>query len=766
MKYFLVLFLSICLFQNGFSQKNQPWKGYFSYNDVKDISQSPTQFFAASENALFSQNLNTNELKTTNTVDGLSGQTISSIYYSPTFNKTLIGYENGLLIVVNESDGKIKKIVDIINKQLPPNLKKINHFTENEGIAYLSCDFGIVQFNLSTLLFGDTYFIGNNGDEIRVNQTAISNGFIYASCTYNGIRRANIESENLINFSEWTEINPGAWNGIAKVGNELVAMNANGNLNRFNGTNFQSFIQFPQTSIDLRANEDQLAITFSNQVKFYNAQLAPLLTINDSQLQQAVLPKFTCATVIGTKVYIGTSENGVITTPIAGANNFEYLLPDGPLRNSAFAINAATDNLWVVFGGYASNYNPYEYEFGPSALFGISKLFDKKWLNIPPSEVLGAKALSNIAINPNNPNEVYISSYFSGLLKLENDVPTTLFTPANTSPNGLENIEVANNPNDIRINNPAFDKSGNLWLTNNLVVKALKVLKANGQWQSVSLETVIPELTSYGDLLIDKNSTKWMASRRGVIGYNENSGILKVITEGSTEGNLPSPDVRTIAIDNRNQLWIGTNKGLRVLSSIDRYNSEGQMTANPIIILEEGVAQELMYQQFITAIAVDGANNKWVGTATSGVFQFSSDGQQTLQRFTIDNSPLPSNSINDIDINPITGEVFFATPQGIVVYKGISTDGSDDLKNVKVYPNPVRPGFTGTVKITGLLDNANVKITDISGNLVHEVISEGGTIEWDTTAFGKYKVASGVYMIFISAEDGIETTVKKVMIVR
>jgi streptogramin lyase len=387
-------------------------------------------------------------------------------------------------------------------------------------------------------------------------------------------------------------------------------------------------------------------------------------------------------------------------------------------------------------------------------------------LNIPPSEVLGAKALSNIAINPNNPNEVYISSYFSGLLKLENDVPTTLFTPANTSPNGLENIEVANNPNDIRINNPAFDKSGNLWLTNNLVVKALKVLKANGQWQSVSLETVIPELTSYGDLLIDKNSTKWMASRRGVIGYNENSGILKVITEGSTEGNLPSPDVRTIAIDNRNQLWIGTNKGLRVLSSIDRYNSEGQMTANPIIILEEGVAQELMYQQFITAIAVDGANNKWVGTATSGVFQFSSDGQQTLQRFTIDNSPLPSNSINDIDINPITGEVFFATPQGIVVYKGISTDGSDDLKNVKVYPNPVRPGFTGTVKITGLLDNANVKITDISGNLVHEVISEGGTIEWDTTAFGKYKVASGVYMIFISAEDGIETTVKKVMIVR
>ena len=767
MKYFFFVCCSVLLIPMGFGQNNQPWKGYFSYSDIKDISQSPTRFFAASENALFSENNNTNEIKTTNTVDGLSGQIISAIYHSPTVNRTLVGYENGLLIVINEADGTIKKVVDIINKQLPPNLKKINHFTEYEGIAYLSCDFGIVQFNLATLLFGDTYFIGFNGAEIRVNQTTVFNGFIYASCNNNGIRRANIESENLINFTEWSEINTGSWTGIAAVGNELVAMSNSGNLHRFNNTNFQPFMQFPQPSVDLRSAEERLAITFPNQVVFYNAQLAPVLTVNNSQVQQPILPKFTCATVIGTKAYIGTTDYGVLTTEINGATNFEYLLPDGPIRNNSFAIHASTENLWVVFGGYASNYNPYAYNglFAP-ALYGISKLADKQWLNIPASEVLGAKALANIAVNPQNPSEVYISSYFSGLLKLENDVPATLLTPGNTGPNGLENIEVPNNPNDIRVNNAVFDKAGNLWMTNNLVAKALKVLRANGQWQSYSLETVINGLTSFGGLRIDKNNTKWIASRQGVIGFNENGGEFKVITEGADEGNLPSPDVRTIAIDNRNQLWIGTNKGLRVLSSIDRYNSEGQLTANPIIILEEDVAQELLFEQFITAIEVDGANNKWVGTANSGVFQFSANGQETLQRFTIDNSPLPSNTINDIDINPTTGEVFFATPQGIVVYTGISTDGSENLQNVKVYPNPVRPGFAGTVKITGLLDKANVKITDISGNLVHEVISEGGTIEWDTTAFGKYRVASGVYMIFVAAQDGLETTVKKVMIVR
>ena len=106
-------------------------------------------------------------------------------------------------------------------------------------------------------------------------------------------------------------------------------------------------------------------------------------------------------------------------------------------------------------------------------------------MNIPYEKVLGAKTLSDIAINPKNNDEVYISSFFSGLLKVEKDIPTMLFTPQNTGPNGLENIEIANNPNDIRINNPVFDKAGNLWLTNNLVNKALKVLKTNGQWQSI-----------------------------------------------------------------------------------------------------------------------------------------------------------------------------------------------------------------------------------------------------------------------------------------
>ena len=194
--------------------------------------------------------------------------------------------------------------------------------------------------------------------------------------------------------------------------------------------------------------------------------------------------------------------------------------------------------------------------------------------------------------------------------------------------------------------------------------------------------------------------------------------------------------------------------------------SQDKLETNQIIILEDGIPQELLYQLYISDLVVDGANNKWIGTAGNGVYYLNDDGQKTIYHFTKDNSPLPSDFIIDIEIDERTGEVFFLTEAGMVSFKGNSTAGAENLQNVIVFPNPVRPTFNGNVSITGLMDKCNVKITDIEGNLVHEAISEGGTVMWDTTVFGKKKVASGVYVVLVASEDGIETEVKKIMIVR
>lgn len=767
MKYRLALLIALFSIQIGFSQYSQFWKGYFSYKEIKDLSQSPNVFFAAAQNALFSKNLTTNSIKTTNTIDGLSGQTITSMYHSVAFNKTIIGYENGLLMIVNDADGTMLNVVDIITNGVNQNLKKINHFMEYNGILYISCDFGIVQYNLANSGFGDTYRIGDSGAEIKVAQTAISNGVIYAATSF-GVRSASISNPNLNDYNQWTQVVSGGFSGIETFGSQVIASSNWGQQFKLNGSTFTPFTSLPLASNDLRASGNYLLIVTLTSVYVYNQNLSLLFQINSSQIP-TISAKFNCATIIDNVVYMGTSEDGIITTTIDNPTIFTFLSPDGPSRNALFAINASTKNLWAVYGGYSSDYNPYTYNFNGLNTYGYSKYNENGWQNKPYSAVLGAKALSKITVNPNNSNQVYISSFFSGLLKVENDIPTVLYNESNSSLESLVSSPPNPNYKDIRINGVAFDKSGNLWVGNGWSKNGLKKLSTQGAWSSVSIEPISQRYyeNSYGEVVVDKNGTKWMASSYdGVIAYNENGNIFKKISLGADLGNLPVVDARVVAIDNRNQLWIGTTSGLRVLSSVDRFVTDQQLTSNSIIILENGLAQELMYEQFITDIVVDGANNKWVGTADSGVFQFSSDGQQTLHRFNSSNSPLPSNTINDIDINPTTGEVFFATDKGMVSYKGTSTAASTNLNNVNVYPNPVRPEFEGTVKVSGLSNKCNVKITDIEGNLVYETISQGGTIEWDTTAFGNYKVASGVYIIFISSQEGTDTTVKKVMIIR
>jgi hypothetical protein len=744
----------------SFSQTNQLWKGYYSYKEIIDITYGNTKVVAATENALFSKNVATGDINIKNSIDGFKPETITTLYYSQNYNLTLTGNDNGLLIIAKD-DGTIINKVDIINEvPVPPNTKKINHFFEYDSKVYISTDYGITVLKLNNLEFEDTYYIGSSGEDVPVLQTTVYNGDIYAVTSPNGIKKASISNPNLIDFNQWQTIDSGYWVGIANFNNQLVGLNVNNIIYKFNGTFFQNVFSLPQAGIKFIATDNNLIVTCNNHVYVFDVLFSPIAHI--TQIPDNI-NVFTCAVTIGEDLFIGTKKNGLFQTEISNPLTFELLSPDGPEQNYIFRLKKTSKYLWAVYGGYDRTYDPNYLQQG------ISKYSNEQgWDIIPYDNLLGATSLSFITANPNNEDELYVASYHDGLLKINND-GISLFNSTNTGSDGLQNQQLVTPTYvSVRVNGPAFDKEGNVWMTNGLVDKPLKLLKTNGQWQSYDLSNVLTDIVKeqYSPLVVDKNGTKWITSFRanGLTGFNEKYNN-KAITIKGEEGDIPSVDVRCLAIDKRNQLWIGTFRGIRTLS-VDRFINETDLVANAIIIEEDGLAQELFYQQSIIDIAVDGANNKWVSIAGAGVFLISPNGQQTLYRFTKANSPLPSNNILDIEIDDVTGEVFMATDKGLISFLGVNTKPSDDLSNVYVYPNPVRPDFNGTVKISGLIDKANIKITDIEGNLVHETTSEGGTIEWDTTAFGKYKVASGVYMIFISSDDGTETKVKKVMIIR
>lgn len=759
MKKAIVLFFISQLFFA--QQNNQLWKGYFSYNEIVDVEAASNSVFAATQNAVFSKATTSSDLKIFNSINGFKPESITTIHHSQSTNKTFAGNKNGLLLVIN-SDGSISSKVDIINEvPVPSNKKKINDFYEHDGKLYVATDYGISVMDIATSEFIITYFVGTAGEETEVLQTTVLNNQIYAVTRSFGIRKGDLSNPNLYDFSQWQTFDTGFWLGIVTFNNELVAMNTDSKTYRYNGTSFQQVLNQNQAGLKIKTNGTEIIVTTQNHVFVLNQSYAVLVDITQIPDYNAI---FKAATVVSGIVYIGTEKDGLFSTSLANPTVFQSMSPNGPVRNYIFRVKKAPNYLWAVYGDYSRDYNPYGLDE-----FGISKFSnDTGWELIPYDDLFQAKSISDIVINPNNPNQIFATSYFSGLLKIENE-NIELFNNTNTGPDGLESLVVPGSPSyvDIRINSPAFDKDGNLWLTNAFVEKAIKVLRSSGQWQSYSLADVAPTASTgrYGPMAIDKNRTKWIPSLNdGLIAFNENYNN-KFIVINSTNGNLADNDVRCVAVDNRNQLWIGTFAGLRVVS-VDRFISETELNVNSIIIQEGDLAQELFYQQTILDIAVDGANRKWVSIADGGVFLVSSDGQETIYRFTKNNSPLPSDNINDIEIDGVSGEVFFATDKGMVSFLGTSTKPSDSLSDVFVYPNPVRPNFVGTVKISGLTDKANVKITDIEGNLVYETTAAGGTIEWDTKAFGKHKVASGVYMIFVASEDATDSTVKKVMIIR
>ncbi|MFD2916783.1 type IX secretion system anionic LPS delivery protein PorZ [Psychroserpens luteus] len=788
-KRIVFILLALISFKGVSQEFSTLWEGYFSYFEIKDVTKGNDKIFAASENAIFSYDVSTNEINKITTVEGLSGETITTILYSEDYDLLVVGYETGLMEIVFDNDTEILSVVDILEKEsISPVLKKINHFNESDGLLYISTDYGISVYDLNQLQFGDTYFIGDGGSQIAINQTTIFNGFIYAACGSNsGLRKANLDNDNLIDFQQWTTISIGNYVSIQAVGDNLYTIQLNKVLHQIENDNLTPLLTYPTLPKDVKSVNSNLIVTLKEDVFVYDEGFNLIQTASTNEEFDT---DFSSATIANNAIYIGTSSTGVLKTLPDTPNIYEIILPEGPSSNKAYKIEAGDGELWVTYGDYTVSFNP-----APIRFRGISILRDEEWNNIPYDSLLNASNLVDIAINPFNPDQVFISSFHRGILEMNNDEAIVLYNQENS---GLESLIVPGAPNVISIRQSAskFDRNGLMWTLSSKVDRALKSYDpSTNQWEGYSFSELIPDALDdeegFVDIEIGNGGVKWISSyNHGVIGYNtETQQIANVASE---EGNMPSTQTRAIALDSGNQLWIGTIKGLRVLYNTSNFIDDPSPSVSTVVILEDGIPTELLANQFITDIKVDGSDNKWVGTLDSGIFYFSPDGQETIYQFTTDNSPLPSNTISDISIDPQSGKVFIATDRGLVSFSSGGTKPKETLEEAYIYPNPVRPeydilGFddlnniNNGVKVSGLTENVNVKITDISGNLVAEAQSgvnkrssssnynfaiDGGTGIWNGKNLRGNVVASGVYLFLISDLDSFETKVLKLLIVR
>lgn len=754
------------------------WEGHFSYNNIKDVAKGNNKIYAASDNAIFSLDTQTNEIEELTTVDGLSGESISTIYYSEIYELLLIGYENGLMEIAFDTDDNILTIVDIIDKTtIPSTNKRINHFNAFGNVVYISTNYGISVYDLERQEFGDTYFIGNLGDQIKVNQTTIIGDYIYAACNDGGgLRKALVTSPNLIDYQNWQIVSNGSYLAVESVDAKLYALSTNRQIYLVVNDVVNSLFQYSTPPKDVRSVGSNLVVTTNNNVFVYDSNFN---IVSQVSMNNEFSTVYSSATIDSEFIYIGTKDFGVLKTPILNPITFEEIHPDGPLLNIPFSVESGVNNLWVTFGEYNLFYNPY-----PLNSRGFSHLKDGTWINTPYADIFEAKCLNTISINPFNNDQVFISSFFSGLLEINDETPSFLYNQNNS---GLESLVLPSDPAyvDIRVGPALFDANGLLWTVTSVNDRPLKSYNpSSNQWKAFDFTGVIQDRNlGFGDLVIGADDTKWIATyEHGFIGFKEDNGNILLKKVYKEEENMPTEYVTSLAIDKRNQLWIGTFRGLRVLYNTSNFFTDDDIGVDEIIILEDGIAKELLFQQHITDIEVDGSNNKWMATANSGVFYLSSDGQSTIFHFTKDNSPLPSNSVNDISLDNSNGTVYIATTKGLVSFQSGGSSPFEDLYKAFAYPNPVRPSFNivdEKVKIKDISENVNIKITDIEGNLVAEAQSrnnlrysgynleiDGGTAYWNGKNLANNIVASGVYLVMLSDLDTFETKVLKLMVVR
>jgi len=733
------------------SLKVGEWRDHLSYKSTYDVCQIGDNIYTSTDKAVFVYNTYDHSIERINTLNGLSDTGVSSIESDG--DHLIVSYENGNIDIINA--GKTFNLPDI-KRALLIGDKRINHINIIDQIAYLSCGFGIVVLDIVRREIKDTYLIGDNGTQVNILATCFAHNSLYAA-TERGIYKADINHPNLTNYAAWAKIDEHSNSKVSLISafSDVILVNLQGEtyntdtLYTFNGESWNLF-GINQSNVSIKSSATELTITRRYGVAIYDTALNQKRYLSSAEFNFAKTDFRSCLFTQNKEYWITDKFNGLLHFDQGFS---ESIQPSGPYISEVAQIKNFGNEIWVAHGDKNENWDP---TWQKSEL---SILKNDLWST---SKTLVDNGLMDIVAINQHEGYTYIASWQKGIAKLAGTEWETLFDENNSS---LQKRAIHNdwtNIGDIQ-----FDSEGNLWCTNSQTYEPISVQYSNGEWESFSLGNSVTENQNIAKMIIDKNDQKWIQLRdNGMVVFDEKRSGTKTrkLTNSESGGNLASDRIFSFTEDLDGEIWVGTDNGVSVFYD-PGYIFEGE-NASKITVTLDGHNTYLLKGQRINDIEVDGANRKWFATNNSGVIVTSENGTEEIHHFTTENSPLFSNKVIDIEFNDLSGEVFFATDKGLISFRSEATKGSSDFSDVIVFPNPVKPDYEGPITIKGLISDAVVKITDISGNLIYETIALGGQAVWDGKSFEGKKAQSGVYLIFCSDKDGNVTHVTKLLFIR
>lgn len=752
------------------------WRTHFSYNTTEQVVFADDKVYVEASGKLFSYRISDGYTQTYTTLDGLNGHTVVNLGWCSDQKTLVIVYSDGNVDFL--SDRGLINLPDFKNKSLTGDktiygLRIIGHE------AFLSTGVGLVVLDVAKKEFSENYYLGFSSVYTKcMDATVWADSILVA--TANGLFQGH-RTDNLQDVSYWKPapfVTGMQVKKVVRFGTVFFALAQNGTLYKGIPGNWQVFISDPGIS-DVSVQEDALFACSGSTTYMFDQALnrTPVESIKDQSVAWDSEAK---------KLFLASGTSGL--TVLAYKNGSyvlekDSIIPDGPPQNTAFKAFFKDAVYYATAGGRWDNRYFYEGDLlilEEDAWRGLSDLQSiKEAAGYRPQDFV------NMAIDPTDKTHFFITSWGDGMFEFRNNRFYKLHNPSNSPFRSVVPGRFC------RVDGATFDEEGNLWVLNSkhnpkgpsatylLPDSSLCILKPDGTW----FHPFYPAMKSsptWNSILFTSNGQAWMNAARERYGVFvlDNNGTVEDTSDDQSrgfdnftdqDGNVLAPYfIPCMAEDKNGTVWIGTNLGPILATGISRIFDKDYTFTRVKIPRNDGTdnADFLLNEIRINSIAVDGANRKWLGTNGNGIYLLSSDGLETIHHFTTDNSPLPSNYIWSIAINPETGEVFIGTDAGLVSYRSDATEGSMTYSDIHVFPNPVRPGYNGQITVTGLMEKTQVRITDLNGNALVSGTSLGGQFSWDGRLKNGKKAASGIYLVFCASQDGVESQACKFMIVR
>lgn len=751
------------------------FRAHVPMNKFLSVAVDDETVYAAANNGLFlldkaAMNDEEPQFSTWTKVDGLSDIDIVKIHYDRRNKVLIICYENGNIDMIR--DDRLVNIRDVKDKSMSGS-KRLESCRTFGDLAYFVYPFGIVMIDLNELVITDTWFTKRDNRQVAPTDVAVWNQKCYVS-TEEGVFSMPLSSPMISDFSQWMKVSD--WNislmaptagGVYAV-KKADAQGLNDSLFVLSSGSWSFTGKMSLSIPDLMSQGDTLAVCYWDGVELLDASGERLYYAY--WYDDGYYPDTRECVPDGEDIWVADHVYGLVRLNMTYYSHRFFKAP-GPYTDYVEGLASQNGIVAVVHGSRKAST-----AFSPAYRHPAVSWFQNQTWEYNSSDFLTYDTnmrtydLTTIAINPLDETEWSVASWGNGIFKCKNHRVVAHYNAANSL---LDSI----GDGKTFVSGLQYDSKGNLWMTNSYSNKMLKMLEPDGTWHAYNITTGVVsnnvnEVVA-DQLLVDSHGYKWVNfprdatyNRYHLIAFSDNGTYDNygddrfARIDMNVAAEVSSSSVYCMAEDLDGEIWIGTDKGVKVI-----YYPEKVFTGNSyprnILLEQDGYVSVLLEYEQVTAIAVDGANRKWIGTGKAGVFLMSENGQEQLLHFTEEDNPLFSNQIESICINQLTGEVFFATAKGLVSYKGTATAGFETYEDNLVYPNPVPHGYAGMVAVNGLKSNSLCKITDSSGRLVWQGYSHGGQLVWDGKDHYGNRPATGVYYVMVSDENGKEKIVTK-----